>query len=123
MHSHHSQGDSKLEANTNIVYTCFVRILFRDDRLRRLVSRPGSLRRAYGKDVAETLVDVLSDLAAAENFSQTQLVKLLRPHVLRGGRWAIDLGAKERLLVRMSPDRKTVTVLEVSREHYRDSYR
>ena len=112
-----------LDVNTNIVYTCFVRILFRDDRLRRLVSRPGKLRRAFGKDVAETLVDVLSDLAAAEDFSRTQLVKLLRPHVLRGGRWAIDLGAKERLLVRMSPDRKTVTVLEVSREHYRDSYR
>jgi hypothetical protein len=64
-----------------------------------------------------------SDLAAAEDFTATQLVKLLRPHVLRGGRWAIDLEAKERLLVRLSSDRKTVTVLEVSREHYRDSSR
>jgi len=85
--------------------------------------RPSGLRRAFGKDVAETLVDLLPDLAAAESFSQTQLVKLFRPHPLRGGRWAIALGLKERLLVRMSADRKTVTVLEVSREHYRDSSR
>jgi len=85
--------------------------------------RPERLRRAFGKDVAETLIDVLSDLAAAERFSHAQLVKLLRPHVLRGGRWTIDLGLKERLLVRVSSDRKTVTVLEVSREHYRDSAR
>lgn len=100
-----------------------MRVLFRDDRLRRLVSSPDRLRRALGKDVAATLIDVVSDLAAAEDFTETQLVKLLRPHVLRGGRWAIDLGAKERLLVRLSSDRKTVTVLEVSREHYRDSSR
>jgi hypothetical protein len=100
-----------------------VRVLFRDDRLRRLVMRPGGLRGAFGKDVAETLVDVLADLAAAESLSQAQLVRLLRPHVLRGGRWAIDLGLKERLLVRMSADRKAVTVLEVSLEHYRDSSR
>ena len=32
-------------------------------------------------------------------------------------------GAEERLLVRLSSDRKTVKVLEVSREHYRDSSR
>jgi hypothetical protein len=100
-----------------------VKVLFRDDRLRRLVTRAGGLRQAFGKDVADTLADVLSDLAAAERFSEAQLVKLLRPHVLRGGRWAIDLGPKERLLVRVSPDRRTVTVLEVSLEHYRDSSR
>jgi hypothetical protein len=85
--------------------------------------RAGGLRKAFGKDVADTLIDVLSDLAAAERFSEVQLVKLLHPHVLRGGRWAIDLGPKERLLVRLSADRKAVTVLEVSREHYRDSSR
>lgn len=54
-------------------------------------------------------IDVVSDLAAAEHFTETQLVKLLRPHVLRGGRRAIDLAAKERLRVRLWSDCRTVT--------------
>ena len=97
-----------------------MRLLFRNERLRRLVAKGGGVESAFGKDVGATLIDILADMAAAERFSEAQLVKLFRPHVLRGGRWAIDLGPKERLLVRLSRDRKTVTVLEVSREHYRD---
>ena len=60
----------------NFVYTNGVRILFRNERLRRLVAKRGGAERAFGKDVGATLIDVLADMAAAEQFNEAQLVKL-----------------------------------------------
>ncbi|MBI2172364.1 MAG: type II toxin-antitoxin system RelE/ParE family toxin [Chloroflexi bacterium] len=94
-----------------------MKVRFADRQLERCFLDGGLANRTWGESVGQRFVQRVKVLQASSKFEDLFEARTLRLHPLTGnrsGQWALKLIGRWRLIFRLSEDRQTITLAEVS---------